>query len=633
MNLFKSILAPALIVCLSASVSYPQARGDIPLIPLENLKSGDLESSPDLKKGFETWRKAIDAGDEAGSFSESNRMLEVINKLGTRNLFILSDMCMAVGKASLAGNNLQGAYLAAKHATFFAPDDPAAHFFLARAIFEKNKTDIKGVGVALASGIKAMARDRFHRDRFISAAALLFSRGALLTFAIVFAALFALNFKAVIANMVESFPALNEGKWKYAAGFMLILIPLAAGGWQLFIIALPLFIWPTLRLGEKFVVSVFALLAFSAPYATDYIAKGATLAGADTYRALYLLSGNTWDYETKMSLERELAANPDDKVVAFALGLLNKLSKNKEASVKAFDAVLAADPEDVRTLVNKGNAYYIAREYDNAAAMYRKAMEAQPQSVEAYFNLSVTMNEMLLTKDSEAEYNKALAIDPELTRKYVAMTKEQDHDKRIVDFPITAHDLEAYSRSIEMKTGEVSTFTWNAWMGSTSMKTYKGIALGLILLLAFSQILWMKKISNYVCGSCGAVFHPAIRLAGEAPHCNQCVAAQISKAGVSSAKKDKKKKEIREYKEGASRLAGILDRMAPGVGRLYAHDSVSGLLFTFITCTLVVYGAVNLAADFMSAQPASALQYHALYLVLAALYWALMNTALKKDFY
>jgi len=636
MKPFKLIIAAVFpLVLLAAQPALPQGSTNPPLMPMDNLKSGDIESSPELKASFATWKKGVETGDEAASFAESSKMLEVMNKLGTRNLETLADMCMATGHLELSKRNYAGAYLAAKHATFFAPDDPQTHFFLAAAAFEKNKGDIRGVASNLVAGFKAIINDRFHRDKFMAKSAMYISVSALLAFGLVFAVMLARHYKALAANITELLPSIQDGNWKYIVSALLLIIPLAIGGWPLFLMALPLFLWPSLRLGEKLAIVVFALFAVAAPYISDYMAKGAALAGADTYRALYLLSKNTWDYETKLALERERVARPDDTVAAFALGLLNKSRKDKDGAVQAYDAILKKNPQDVRALVNEGNAYYAAKEYDNAVEMFKKAIGINPNAVEAYFNLSVTLNEMLLTKDSEAEYNKALSLSAEQTRAFVAMTKDKDHEKRIVDFPISEDDLKAYSKTLEDRTREVSQFTWNAWFGSTPMNVYRGISLGFAALLALFQLVWMKKISNYVCGSCGAVFHPAIKLAGEAPQCNQCVAAQITKVAISSAKKDKKKKEMREYRESTASTAILLDRVAPGLGRVFAHESLTGLLFAFITCLIVVYGAMGIFPDLVSkdADIAGILKSHIPYFAAALFYWVIMNTALKRDFY
>jgi hypothetical protein len=78
-----------------------------------------------------------------------------------------------------------------------------------------------------------------------------------------------------------------------------------------------------------------------------------------------------------------------------------------------------------------------------------------------------------------------------------------------------------------------------------------------------------------------------------------------------------------------------MDGVLPGAGRLMANECVTGLFFAFITSMLIFYGAANVAGSLLAAgvAPDAALKPHIPFLVLAAAYWAIMNTALKRDFY
>ncbi|MBI4665925.1 MAG: tetratricopeptide repeat protein [Nitrospinae bacterium] len=633
----RFIMALAAVAALAAAPpSFGEGKVDeARFAPVSELSVGDIEHDPEMKKSFSIWLEALHKGDEASSFAETNRMLEGMNRLGTRNLYPLSDACIALARSALTGGDAAKAVTAARYATFFAPDSAQAHFFLARAIFAKNKADVSAAGMSAFTGFKKLLTDRIQRDLFISQAALYMLLAVGTAFVITFIALFAQSHQAVLSNITSFFPAAQHGFWRPLVGAMVILAPLAVGGWQIFIISLPLFLWPCSRRGARVLMVIFAAFVLSAPYLFMNMARGAAMASADTYRSLYLLSQSTWDHDTKLALERERARNPEDTLVAFALGLLNKSRKDRPAAVEAFDAALAQDPRDIRTLINKGNAYYVAREYEDAVAMYREAMEADPQSVEAHFNLSVTFNEMLRTKDSEGEYNKANVIDPKRTQELVELTKDQEHDRKVVDFPITDADLKSYEQAAEERTMSVGASMWSVYFGAITMKTYLGITAGFIALLALSHVYWMRRVSHEVCSSCASPFLPPIKLGPELPQCNQCVAAQITKAGVSSAKKDKKRKEIRESKERRRMAAVVMDRIIPGAGRIYAHEYISGLLFSVLTSMILVYGAGFIMPDLMEREGAmtDALKLYIPFIAVAAVYWALMNTALKREFY
>lgn len=610
-------------------------RVDSTYLPLSSLKVGDIEYEPDMAKSFGAWRKALEKGDDAEAFAEINKSLDIMNRMGTRNLFSLSEICLAMGRKALADGAASRAVTSARYAVLFAPDNPDASFLYARAQFEADKGDIAAVSMSVADGLKALATDRFRRDAFLSDAALYVAMASLMAFGAAFLSFLVRNYSSVFMNITGFMPSVQQGWWKVAAGTIIMLVPFAFGGWLFLILAAPLFLWPTLSKEGKAICVLFAAVVLLAPQLFGYMAKSAALAEADTYRALYLLSKNTWDHETRAALEKEREAQADNRLTAFALGLLNKMRKDKDASVKAYKAVLDMNKNDIRAMVNMGNAYHVAREYENATFMYKKALEVDPQSVEAHFNLSVTYNESLLTKDSEAEYGKANAIDPKRVNELVAATKDQDHDRKVVDFPITPDDLASYERELGEKTWAMAEHMWKANFTPLSMSVYMGVAAGFAILLFLSHFFWGGRESHQSCATCGSAFQPPIRLGADQAQCNQCIAAQITKPGVSAAKKDKKRKDMREFKERRRLVSVIMDGVFPGAGRLLANECVTGLSFAFVTSLFVIYVATSLAGSLLAqgVSPVEALKPHIAVLAMAAGYWAIMNTALRRDFY
>lgn len=627
-------LALALTLALPAPSAGQSKTPDAAYRPLSSFKVDDIESEPEMAKSFAVWRKAIEKGDETEAFTEISKSLDIMGRMGTRNLFSISETLLALGRKALSDGAAPQAVMSARYATLFAPDNPDAHFLLARALFEANKGDMVAVSMSMVNGLKALATDRFRRDAFLSDAALYVTIASLVAFGVAFLSFLVRNHASVFMNITDFTPSVQQGWWKTPAGIIVMLIPFAFGGWLFLILAAPLFLWPTLSRDGKLTAALFAVVLLCAPQLFGYMAKSAAFAEADTYRALYLLSKNTWDHETKTALERERAAHPDNRLIAFSLGLLNKMRKDKDAAVREYKAVLESDKSDLRALVNMGNAYHVAREYENAEFMYKKALDVNPQSVEAHFNLSVTYNETLRTKDSEAEYNRANSIDPKRANELVAITKDQDHDRKVVDFPITPDDLASYERELGEKTWAMAEHMWNASFTALSMTAYMAVAAVFAGLLLLSQVFWRGRESHQSCSTCGAAFQPPIRLGTDQIQCNQCVAAQITKPGVSAAKKEKKRKDMREFKERRRLVSVIMDGVFPGAGRLLANECVTGLLFAFVTSLFVVYIVTALAGTLARDVPAAAaLKPHIGFLVMAAVYWITMNTALRRDFY
>ncbi len=602
--------------------------------PLSSLRFADLASDSDIATAMNSWITTVRKKDKLGAFNAGNRILDIMRQLGTRNLVSLSDICIAAGEVELDKGNYDAAVIAAEDSIKFAPDHPDAYFFMAKASFTADKADVKNIAPNIMSGIKAMFADRIQRDRLLSFSIRFAFLAAFLSFLVVFLAMFGRHYRSLLSDIAIFLPSKPAGIWRVILGGLTILIPLAVGGWLIFLLAIPLALWPYLRRDGRAVIAIFALFIFSAPYAFNFLAKEAVLGNADTYRALYLLSKDTWDYETKKTLERESLKDPDNELISFALGLLNNMRKDKNASIKAYDAVLKKRPTDLRALVNKGNAYFIAKEYSHAVEMYKKAIKVYPESVEAHFNLSNAYVRMFKTKDSEKEYKMALAIDKNKTNDFVELAR-LNQDKKVIDIPISNDDLSSFERVLAKKTEEISKILWNIYFGAISTDVYQKVASGFLILIILSHFLWKKAISHQTCPTCGSSFLPPIQLPSNDSRCNQCVAAQSSKSAVSTVKKDKKLKEIRQYAARSVTRAGLLDRLIPGVGRAVFQSHATALVFTFFTSLAIVYGSFTIFSDMViyKTPVKDAVSAHVIFLGLAAFYWLLMNTAFKRDFY
>ncbi|VAX18279.1 hypothetical protein MNBD_NITROSPINAE02-1052 [hydrothermal vent metagenome] len=599
-----------------------------------SLRLGDLASNPELKIAFKKLRSALEKEDELEVFNQNNRILEIMNLLGTRNLFPVADMCMAIGRAALARGEKTPAILAAESATKFAPDYAKAHFFLASALLSSDAKNINSISRSLIEGIKILYSDRIQRDSLVSAIFKYVFLALVLMFVLTFVVLLGLHLNTFAADLASFFPSRVEGAWRYFITALVIAVPFALGGGLALLLAIPLFLWPYLRTGGKVTIFLFTLFMLLVPHVFDYMAKSSAITKDKTFRALHILSRQTWDYSSKSALENAHQKNPDSKLVSFSLGLLNKLRKDKREAINAYDAVLERYPQDVKTIVNKGNVYFVAREYENAVKMYKMAIDIDPQLLEAHFNLSNTYVMMFRTGESEAEYLKALSIDQNRVQSFVAMAG-QNHDKKVIDFTITGEDIKRYESAMGEKAESFSQTSWGIYFGSISMRVYQWMTIGFALLIIFSHFFWRRSISHQTCISCGVAFRPPLLLPSNKQQCNQCVAANISRVGIPSAKKDRKTKDIRVFKERRAKLAGLMDRLLPGMGRTYFQEHASAMAFTFITSLIIVYGADLFISEYLNykSAPKDALHSNVIYLGVASVYWIMMNTVLKKDFY
>ncbi|MDH5510284.1 MAG: tetratricopeptide repeat protein [Nitrospinota bacterium] len=609
------------------------------------LANSSLAANPELAQALRKWAEALMAGDPQSSVEHSGRILERQAYMGTRNMIPAADLAITIGEKSLEIFNFEGALMAGQLATQVAPDYPAGFFFLGRVRFAMNSKDINSIIPHYINGIKATLLNRLELANFVSDFIKFLFVSLSVTFFIVFLTFLVVHYKALFSELVSFIPGGADDKYKPIIGVMALLAPLALGGVFLFIAVLSILLWPYIRKNEKGIIVLFILLALVPPLAFKQIAKFTILREDTTYRALYLLSIESWDYESKAVIEKAVAKNPKNELFLFSLGNLNKMAKNTDAAVAAYDELLKIHPGNAKAIVNKANAIFQdeilkdkdkkEQNYDESVQIYNQAIAVDPNSVEAYYNLSVAYDAMLQSKKSTAAYESALRLNQQKTKDIAkAAIGAERLEKRVIDFLVSPADLALYEKSIHARVDKLAKGLWGSYFGVLSLNLYRNISLAYLFFFILIALFWERgRIPHQTCISCGAAFHPPMRLEMSTPKCNQCVAAQSSKTVVTSVKKDLKKKEIREFKDKVGVHAGILDRALPGLGRIYTNSPASGLFYTTITSLLLVFGlsAIYFGVLSGSMSPSVLARNNAPALVAMAVYWLSMNTVFYKE--
>jgi len=78
----------------------------------------------------------------------------------------------------------------------------------------------------------------------------------------------------------------------------------------------------------------------------------------------------------------------------------------------ALKAALEKNPRDEATLVRLANFYQDAGKFDQAVALYRRALEVRPENVDARTDMGICLREMGRPDEAIAEFRKSIASDP-----------------------------------------------------------------------------------------------------------------------------------------------------------------------------------------------------------------------------
>ena len=151
-----------------------------------------------------------------------------------------------------------------------------------------------------------------------------------------------------------------------------------------------------------------------------------------------------------MHFEKALALAPAANRIHYALamayrGLQNPEKAKLHLAQQGPVGVRVADPlmDKLAELVQSAHVYLIrgkqaleAERYEEAAAEFRKAIAANPQSVPAHVNLGATLTQLGDLKGAAEEFEKTLVIDPNNTNAHYnlayLLANENNHERAIV---------------------------------------------------------------------------------------------------------------------------------------------------------------------------------------------------------
>jgi protein O-GlcNAc transferase len=116
--------------------------------------------------------------------------------------------------------------------------------------------------------------------------------------------------------------------------------------------------------------------------------------------------------EAQIVLECLKHYRKNDLLVLYNLGLIHSAIGNHQKAIENYDDILAINPADVETLINKGSSLIDLQSYELAMSTLQSAINIRSDIPEAWSNLGIAFNSLHLFQDSLNAYDKAISLRP-----------------------------------------------------------------------------------------------------------------------------------------------------------------------------------------------------------------------------
>jgi tetratricopeptide (TPR) repeat protein len=552
----------------------------------------DLDCLPTLSPAeAEIVQRWIERGRalRAGSVGEADRVLEqaltVMRTHQIRRMPHLAAALLAESEQLRHAQNFGQARVTAHWATSFDPLSATARFQVARTHW-RSKSGLLGCLKAWFAGLALTFRG-FWRTYVLGAnLALVLGLSLALAGAIFSVALLLRHGPSFVHEAVERLPRRwPEGRRKLL-GYLFLYLPLAlfiGGAWVLLW-------WPALlfrfanRSERILSVVLLALMTVSGPF-LEALDRYLAVAVSPTARVLAASEGAGADDASLEEIERLTRANPQIAPYHFLLANLYaaqirgpQVTEGDQACFQLAEAeyrkAMQLDQQEARYPINLGNLYFRNGSFRAAWTRYRQALEVEPGSILARYNLATAYGQdITLQPDREEVLREAGARDAKQLQRYM----DRGAAKEVVDATLTHAEMSWHILVESMGRDAAEKGIWGGISRSTSLAGM--VTLGLLIVLA----LLMGGRPARRCGRCGQAFCHRCKADREGPHlCPQCLHLFLKRDGLAPAVREQKTREIDRY-ERRGQLGGLLVRLLlPGADRLGRGRTWSGLVILLV---------------------------------------------------
>jgi tetratricopeptide (TPR) repeat protein len=547
-----------------------------------------------------SYKKAESKGDNEAA---QNAMGEVRRLRIERNIRGLETIALARvgdGLAALRAGDNARAETALRDAIALDPHLPDAYFALAQYDVKKGPLGIvQAVKDTLAGTTARLSTAR--GGHYLVALLLPVALLSLLVTTIVFGLAMVIRYGSLLKHDFEE--SFGPGRQSLALGLAAIILLLPAmlfQGWAwlpLWWLAM-LFIY--MGWAERMVAAILLLLCVaSAPMVKTMESRLLAQQNPLFWASLGALESGP-DTRAVAQLEQARRAAADDRDLVYLLGAEYKKAGRYDDAAALYREALAAQPKgsvDTVALNNLANLEFAAGEFPAAIARYKQGIESGPPTPVAatlYYNLSLAHLQRFEYQPAQEARSQADRLDSSLVHTYDTQWKYDKGDYAVVDLGLTPDEVWAKFSGAPQGIAQTN----RAGKGPAAAK---GQALlptlanrlsvfPLVALLAVAILRKWRggKAFTMRCLKCGTPFCRRCHLGQVAGGlCSQCHHLFLVRDGVSGPARNRKLLEVQKEEARRDRVFRVLSLLVPGAGHLYAQRAV-GILFVLVWSAVIV---------------------------------------------
>jgi tetratricopeptide (TPR) repeat protein len=545
--------------------------------------SSSSEPSLDLKATAIVKSKITEGKPLSFEKKELDQIYQMKLDRGIRNLSAFSFLLLREAKEARKAGQPDRALELAAYASRLSPELPQPHFELARARWQKAPLQLGEVIPEILNGYRMKFRHFPESFHLVYQVFYILSNAILMAF-IIFGIViiwkyFSLYFYDIRRNLTQEISSLLINGLKVFILFIPFFLRLDITWALLFWCIL---LWGYVPARERQFIVVFLIVLVYLPFFLRTSSSFLNGPSSDILMEVYESNHENWDKGTEEKLKAWSLSHSNDSDVLFTLGLIEKRQGRYPQAEDYYRKAIDRNPSSSEAYSNLGNVYLAQKHVQLAIDQYQRAVELDPAKGAYYYNLyRAYSQETFLSRKSDRAFQKARQLDPELIQ-YYSTIDSPNMNRLVIDEVLTAQML--WSRFRDQYVGREGFMyrLFKAWFeGIPSALPFLAPVLFLAFLVGMSRYSRTKRFLTR-CPMCGSPTHRFYLSTSDTPQqefvCFNCFRLFVQKEKLHPKIMEKKSLQAGAFQKQDHFIGKYLSYFFAGFGDLWRGHPLKGLL-------------------------------------------------------